>query len=615
LISLSFASWAQTDVWVARRDMPTPRWASGTCVVDGKIYVIGGKAGEGQPSLATVEEYNPATDTWRARANMPTARQWFSASAVNGKCYAIGGGGVLRVDEYDPATNTWTQKGNMPIGRSFHTAAVVDGIVYVIGGLDTTRVEAYNPATDTWTTKASLPSPRGILSASVVNGKIYAIGGTPTLFVPPLATVEEYDPATDTWTARTSMPAPRTVLSSSAVNGKIYVIGGYVTPPNLPALATNEEYTPPAAEPVEVPVPLTSFAVADLGGGMDGEVVIVGELDGVGQATIRDAGTTALINRIDFTDGLTPIDAKGITDLNNNNANDIALLVRKAQDIQPKVEVRDPISGNRFKNVDYNKQHEPIALEILPDQNGNQTEEGAVLVKRASDNRPRVLIRDLTSKAKVINLSLPKIFDVFDLVGAPDFSGNGSAEVLVLASRLSDGKGFVLVWDTGGAGKVVNVQLPKNHTPLDLAHLTGPGGVAAVAVLALRSTDDRGRVLVYDAFTAAKLWAATLGAGQSPVAIRAYETPGGGRRVAALVERSSDSKPIVRVFNSNTGLVVDNIAYNAGQVPVDLVVIPDTSLDGNSTPELGVMVNPDSAPQLRVRDSVTKALIQTIGLP
>lgn len=59
VISLSTASWAQTDSWIAKRDMPTPRWASGTCTINGKIYVIGGKAGEGQPSLATVEEYNP----------------------------------------------------------------------------------------------------------------------------------------------------------------------------------------------------------------------------------------------------------------------------------------------------------------------------------------------------------------------------------------------------------------------------------------------------------------------------------------------------------------------------------------------------------------------------
>jgi hypothetical protein len=330
---------------------------------------------------------------------------------------------------------------------------------------------------------------------------------------------------------------------------------------------------------------------------------------------IKDLGTADSINTVAFSNGLVPIDAQAAADLNNNGADDLAFLLRQAQDVLPKVEVRDPLTGKRVKNVDFNKQHDPVALAILADQNGNQSQEAAVLAKRVSDDRPRVLIRDLVTKAKVINLSLPKIFDVLELVGAPDFSGNGAAEVLVLASRRSDGKGFVLVWDTGGTGKVVNVQLPKNHTPIDLAYLTGPGGVAAVAVLALRTTDDRGRVFVYDALTAVKLWAATLGAGQAPVAVRSFETATGGKRVAALVERLSDTKPIVRIYNGNTGVVVDNISYNTGQTPVDLLVLPDTTLDGNANPELGVLVNPDSGAELRVRDSATKKLIQTLSVP
>jgi CSLREA domain-containing protein len=366
-------------------------------------------------------------------------------------------------------------------------------------------------------------------------------------------------------------------------------------------------------EPIGTPI--TSFALADLAGGPDEEVVVVGDLNGNGRAAVQDLGTASAVGSVAFTDGLTPIDAQGIADLNNNNADDLALLVRQTQDIVPKVEVRDPLTGKRLKNVDFNKQHEPVALAILADQNGNQSEEAAVLAKRASDNRPRVLIRDIQTKAKVINISLPKIFDVLELVDAPDFSGNGKAEVLVLASRLSDSKAFVLVWDTGGTGKIVNVQLPKNHTPVDLAYLTGPGGVAAVAVLAVRTTDERGRVLVYDALTAVKLWAAILGAGQAPVAIRSFATSGGATRVAALVERTSDSKPIVRIFNGNTGAVVDNVSYDAGQAPVDLLVLADSTLDGNANPELGVLVNPDSDTQMRVRDSVTKNLLQTLSVP
>jgi hypothetical protein len=50
-------------------------------------------------------------------------------------------------------------------------------------------------------------------------------------------------------------------------------------------------------------------------------------------------------------------------------------------------------------------------------------------------------------------------------------------------------------------------------------------------------------------------------------------------------------------------------------VPVDLLVLGDSTLDGNANPELGVLVNPDGDTQMRVRDSVTKNLLQTISVP
>ena len=78
-------------VWTTRVDMPTERWEHYTCVVDGKIYVIGG-AGPVYQALGTVEVYDPATDIWTAKSEMPTARQGLSTSVVNGKIYAIGGG-------------------------------------------------------------------------------------------------------------------------------------------------------------------------------------------------------------------------------------------------------------------------------------------------------------------------------------------------------------------------------------------------------------------------------------------------------------------------------------------------------------------------------------------
>jgi len=288
---------AAEEIWTKKADMPTARMLLGTCVLDGKIYAIGG-APAPRVGISAVEEYDPGTDTWTRKAAMPTPRASLGVSAVNGKIYAIGGAplGGRTVEEYDPATNTWTRKTDMPTARAFFTTSVVNGKIYAVGGAMSTdgpsfrSVEEYNPATNTWTRKADLPEPRYFHTAGVVDGKIYIIAGSwqawtasPAVFAydpvsdtwerktdaptarswqsptagvvdgriyviggdfgPPDADVEEYDPAMDTWTTRADMPTPRGALSTTALNDKIYVIGGTVTLFN-DVLSTVEEYCP-----------------------------------------------------------------------------------------------------------------------------------------------------------------------------------------------------------------------------------------------------------------------------------------------------------------------------------------------------------------------------------
>jgi N-acetylneuraminic acid mutarotase len=254
MVSISLAT---EGIWTTKADMPTGRWELSTCVVDGKIYAIGG-AGPVYQALRTVEEYDPPTDTWTTKSEMPTARQGLSTSVVNGKIYAIGGGVSYSssyssvkvfstVEEYDPVTDTWMRKADMPTARGWHSASVLDGRIYVIGGSSADpsggtailAVEVYDPATDTWTQKGNIPRRIGAGWTSVVCKKIYAFGGYGGL-----DNVHEYDPATDTWTRKANMPARRCGLSTSVVGRKIYAIGGH--PGNSPyrALATVEVYDP-----------------------------------------------------------------------------------------------------------------------------------------------------------------------------------------------------------------------------------------------------------------------------------------------------------------------------------------------------------------------------------
>ena len=253
-----------TAQWTQKADMPTVRSDFSTCVVDGRIFVIGGslqlKWDEyGDMSLSTVEMYDTETDTWAGKANMPTVRSNVSVSVVDGKIYAIGGSKMKKyqvprgfgteseelptVEMYDPATDTWTQKADMPTSRKTKTC-VVDGKIYAIGGWSTNSeqsqletVEIYDPATDTWAKAQSMNHARCSAAISVVSGEIYAMGGIgwprnldesgqylSSLY---LSNVEVFNPKTNRWQERTEMSVPKAAHSTSVIDGKIYVMGGY----------------------------------------------------------------------------------------------------------------------------------------------------------------------------------------------------------------------------------------------------------------------------------------------------------------------------------------------------------------------------------------------------
>ena len=118
----------ETDTWKALAPMPTARGAAVAAQVNGKIYVIGGasvhpgqkivglSAQTPHRALGTNEMYDPETNTWTKKSPMPTSRNHAAIGVVNGKIYVLGGrlGAVFVnasptdvVEEYDPATDLW----------------------------------------------------------------------------------------------------------------------------------------------------------------------------------------------------------------------------------------------------------------------------------------------------------------------------------------------------------------------------------------------------------------------------------------------------------------------------------------------------------------------------
>ena len=246
---------SKTDTWEPKSEMPTARSGVSVSVVDGKIYAIGrskikkiqiprGFRSEGE-ELATVEMYDPVTDTWTQKTDMPTPKKTMTC-VVDGKIYAVGG--WLNTNEqpqletvavYDPTTDTWAKAQSMNHARCSAAIDVVNGEIYAIGGLGHSQiedqldvylssVEVFNPKANQWRERTEMPAPKALHTASVINGKIYVIGGyfTKDNEFKKLSTIEIYDPATDRWTQEQDLPVGKWGHKTEVIDGQVYIFGG-----------------------------------------------------------------------------------------------------------------------------------------------------------------------------------------------------------------------------------------------------------------------------------------------------------------------------------------------------------------------------------------------------
>ncbi|MCY3720775.1 MAG: hypothetical protein OXG97_00985, partial [Candidatus Poribacteria bacterium] len=248
----------EPNTWHRLADMPTARAEPMTAVVAGKIYVLAGYVGKDNQGvnlkfLKAVEMYDPQTDTWVQKQDMPTPRIEFGTGVVAGKIYAIGGrvhprdkpGGPWRlalVEVYNPATDTWTKRAKMPTRRSKIKAAVVRDTIYAIGGAGWPQVgnhggpflgtiEVYEPRINRWMKKPEMPNLRRVSSMVVIDDKIYLIAGNAVqaggaAVGERLASIEVYEPVIERWHLIPTAPALQLPFSVAAVSGKIYIFGG-----------------------------------------------------------------------------------------------------------------------------------------------------------------------------------------------------------------------------------------------------------------------------------------------------------------------------------------------------------------------------------------------------
>jgi len=276
-----------TDTWTIKASMPTPRFSFAIAAYQNKIYCIGGLVGRGAPFSSSVtgaiEVYDPATDTWEVKKPMPTPRAQLEANVVNGKIYLIGGrtGGqnstVSTNQVYDPISEKWETKRPMLYPVVSFSSAVVGNKIYVLGGQDEFNnpvnldvIQIYDCTSDSWTigtpmkttvlnsAACTISDPLGSARIYLVGGQLGALGTGGNI----TDMVQVYNPENSSWSVGVPMLTARDGLAVAVVNNTVYAIGGVGGNIMLSGegYAENEAYTPivdqpPSSSPSQTPLP------------------------------------------------------------------------------------------------------------------------------------------------------------------------------------------------------------------------------------------------------------------------------------------------------------------------------------------------------------------------
>lgn len=240
---------------------PTARHESAAAIVNGKLYLIGGRGDR------PLDILDLASGQWRTGSKPPVEINHTQAVTFDGRIYVVGAFNgpfpqeniVPQILIYDPVADSWTQGAALPAGRHRGGAGVVvhDGHIYLVAGNRLGHnsgfvpwLDRFDPKTGIWTALADAPRPRDHFHAVVLDGKIYAAGGRRSSAdqKQPLAlTIPEmdvYDIAADRWTtADAPIPTPRAGVSVVTV-GKLVVVMGGESGIQVPAHAEVEAYDP-----------------------------------------------------------------------------------------------------------------------------------------------------------------------------------------------------------------------------------------------------------------------------------------------------------------------------------------------------------------------------------
>jgi len=152
---------SKTSVWQYTGSLNEARYSH--CLVADKeyIYAVGGW------ELASVERFDPQQSNWEVISHMSVPRAGATAVLLNGRIYVSGGRGgngcLTSMEAYDISIGHWFMLPDASIARWRAASCFIDNSIYILGGRDSNWqymdcIESFNVDTQQWQ----------------INGKLYS---------------------------------------------------------------------------------------------------------------------------------------------------------------------------------------------------------------------------------------------------------------------------------------------------------------------------------------------------------------------------------------------------------------------------------------------------------
>lgn len=211
---------------------------------EGMLMTFGGHDGEAY--LSSAESLTPGLSrhTWKAEPDMVQSRAHFASCLLDGRVWALGGWDPYNQDRmqaegsqakaletveiFDVQRGTWMTGPKMVSRRAFHGAVALGSSIYVVGGFDGIRdldlVDRLDVSRATWVRGWPLKHPRSACCVGSVAGRLFVSGGHNGL--QGLATCESFDPREGRWRQEPDMLYHRAYAAATSSGDCLFVAGG-----------------------------------------------------------------------------------------------------------------------------------------------------------------------------------------------------------------------------------------------------------------------------------------------------------------------------------------------------------------------------------------------------